>query len=142
MKINILILTMFFGFCILSGCSSDDDNTVSQKEESLNGTWDLKNLSGGFPGLDESYAPGEITWTFDTQNETIIIENNNSASTAFIFVSGTYNYSVITENNQKYLNINGDEYGGLTISPDSLIIDQDQISYGVGADGFILSFEK
>lgn len=140
MKLNALIFTLVVGAALLISCS--DDAGVIPQEANLNGTWNLKNLSGGFAGLNENYANGTITWTFNPQNQTIIIDNNQPASEPFIFESGTYNYTVTVVNNQKYLNIDSDEYGGLTISTNSLTIDQNKISWGVGADGFILSFEK
>ena len=141
MKLKALILTLLLGIGLLISCSKDDTNILPQ-EEFLNGTWNLKNLSGGFAGLNENYSGGTITWTFNSQNQTIIIDNNEPASKSFIFDSGTYNYSIIEINNQKYLNIENDEYGGLIISTNSLTIDQNEISWGVGADGFVLYFEK
>lgn len=140
MRLKTLIFILFIGIGLLNSCSDDTD--IIPKEEELNGTWNLKNLSAGFAGLDENYPDGAITWTFDPQNQTIIIDNNQPASEPFIFESGTYNYTVTVVNNQKYLNIDSDEYGGLTISTNSLTIDQNNISWGVGADGFILKFEK
>lgn len=140
MKLETLTLTLLLGIGLLIGCA-DDSNNIPQ-EELLNGTWSLKNLSGGFVGLDENYPDGTITWTFNSQNQTIIIDNNEPTSKSFIFDSGAYNYSIIEINNQKYLNIENDEYGGLTISNNSLTVDQNEISWGVGADGFILNFEK
>ena len=141
MKLQTLILTLFVGIGLLASCSKDDTNNIPQ-EELLKGTWSLKNLSGGFAGLDENYADGIITWTFNSQNQTIIIDNNEPSSKSFTFDSGTYNYSIIEISGQKYLKIENDEYGGLTIITNNLTIDQNKISSGVGADGFILKFEK
>ena len=140
MKFKNLFLTLLFGIGLLVGCT--DDTNISPQDQSLNGTWKLINLSGGFAGLNENYPSGTITWTFNSQNQTIIVDNNEPTSKSFIFDSGTYNYSIIEINNQKYLKIENDEYGGLTISTNSLTVDQNDISWGVGADGFILIFEK
>lgn len=141
MKLKTLIFTLLIGSGLLSSCS-DDANIIPQ-EENLNGTWNLKNLSEGFAGLNENYPDGAITWTFNAQNQTIIVDNNVPASEGFVFNSGTYNYSITTVNNQEYLNIDSGEFGGLSISTNNnLVIDQNVMSSGVGADGFILSFEK
>lgn len=140
MKLKALIVTLVFGIGILVGCSNE--TSIAPQKELLNGVWNLKNLSGGFAGLDENYPAGTITWTFSSQNQTIIVDNNAPASVSFIFDNGTYNYSIIEVSNQKYLNIDSYEYGGLTISTNELTIDQNKISSGVGADGFILYFEK
>ncbi len=140
MKTKILALALILGIGFL-GCSNDDSN-YSTQEELINGTWNLKNLSGGFAGIDEDYETGSIIWTFDSQNQTIIIVNNNQESTSYIFESGTYNYSLLEINNESYIEINNEEYGGITFSANNLIIDQNKISDGTGADGFILHFEK
>lgn len=141
MKLKALLLTLFLGVGLLISCTKNDTN-ILPTEELLNETWNLKNLSGGFAGLNENYSRGTITWTFNPQTQTIIINNTVPARKSFVFDSGTYDYSVIEINNQKYLKIENAEYGGLTITSDSLIIDQNQLSYGVGADGFILRFKK
>lgn len=141
MKLKTFILTLFLGIGLLISCTKDETNILPQ-EEYLNGVWNLKNLSGGFVGLNENYPTGAITWTFNAQNQTIIVNNNNQASTSFIFESGTYNYSIIEVNDQKYLQIDSEEYGGLTISANNLTVDQNEISWGFGADGFVLYFEK
>lgn len=99
-------------------------------------------MSGVFAGLDEGFSAGTITWMFNSQNQTIIVNNNDTASTKYIFDNGAYNYSIAKVSNQKYLNIDNDEYGGLTISTNTLTIDQNKISNGVGADGIILYFEN
>ena len=140
MNFKNLISILFFGLLLLTGCTEEAD--IVPQDQSLNGTWNLKNLSGGFAGINENYSNGTITWTFNSQNQNIVIVNNNEASTQFIYASGTYNYSIIEINNQKYLQIDNGEYGGLNISNNNLVIDQDIISNGVGADGFILNFEK
>ena len=141
MKLKTLIFTLLIGSRLLSPCSNDTN--INPKKENLNGPSNLKKLSAGFAGLDENYPNGAITWTFNAQNQTIIVDNNIPASEGFIFDSGTYNYSITTVNNQEYLNIDSGEFGGLSISTNNnLVIDQNVMSSGVGADGFILSFEK
>lgn len=140
MKLNSVFLTLLLGIAFFVGCT--DDIHTSPQDQSLNGTWKLINLSGGFAGLDENYPSGTITWTFNSHNQTLIIDNNQPTSKSFIFDSGTYNYSIIEMNTQKYLKIDNEEYGELTILSHELIIDQNKISNGVGADGFIMKFEK
>lgn len=141
MNVKTVILVFLLGIGLLTGCSDDTD--ITPPAPSLNGTWHLKNLSGGIAGINEHYPNGTITWNFDSRNQTIIIVNNNQSSTRIIFDSGTYNYSIIEVNKQQYLQINSEEYGGLTLSTNNLLtIDQNEISWGVGADGFVLNFEK
>lgn len=141
MRNNIVIWTWLLGLGLLISCSKNEINTSSQ-EELLKGTWILKNLSGGFAGLNENYSSGTIIWTFNAQNQTLTVYNNEPASKSFVFDSGIYNYSIIEINNQKYLNIEHSEYGGIILSANSLKVDQNETSWGVGADGFVLYFEK
>lgn len=57
---------------LLASCSSNDDNESTQPE-SLNGIWNIKNIQGGFAGIDDDYETGVITWTFN--NQTIRIDD-------------------------------------------------------------------
>lgn len=140
MNFKVFICTLLFGMGLLSGCSNKTN--VTPQEATLKGTWNLIHLSGGFAGLDEHFQNGTITWTFNTQNQTITVNNTNQASTGFTFGNGTYNYEIVEVNNQEYIHIESSEYGGLNLSTQNLIIDQNVISNSVGADGFKLSFEK
>lgn len=139
MKLKTLIITLLFGIGLIGGCSDKTD--FAPQQDLLNGTWNLKNLSVGFAGLDEDFSAETITWTFNSQNQTIIVNNNDTAaSTKCFFDNGTYNYSIAKVSNQKYLNIDNDEYGGLTILTNTLTIDQNKISNGIGSRWFYSVF--
>ncbi len=47
-----------------------------------------------------------------------------------------------TDETNKFLIINDNEYGGLIVNDTELIINQNITSSGSGADGFIYSFQK
>ena len=85
MKLKLIILTLFLGVGLLIYCSKEDKN-ISSTEALLNGTWNLKNLSGGFAGLNENYSIGTITWAFNVQNKTIIVNNNVPESKKYILI--------------------------------------------------------
>src|SRR5690554_5794038 len=140
MKSKTLIITLLFGIGLIVGCSDKTD--ITPQQDLLNGTWNLKKLTGGFAGIDINYSEGAKTWTFNAQNQTILVNNNDTASTNYIYDNGTYHYSITEIKNQKYLNIENDEYGEFTVSTNTLTIDQNKISNGVRDDGFILYFEK
>jgi len=138
MKIGRLSLLMILGLVVFTNCNNDDD---SNQEETLNGIWNVKNISGGISGIDDDYDNGIITWTFN--NQVLTIENNESQGNIYSgFESGTYNYSTNEVNGINYITINNAEYGGYTLSINNLTINQNETSSGSGADFFILQFER
>jgi len=138
MKIGRLILLMILGLVVFTNCNNDDD---SNQEETLNGIWNVKNISGGISGIDDDYDNGIITWTFN--NQVLTIKNNESQGNIYSgFESGTYNYSTNEVNGINYITINNAEYGGYTLSINNLTINQNETSSGSGADFFMLQFER
>jgi hypothetical protein len=138
MKIVKLSLLMILSLVFFTSCNNDDD---SNQMEILNGIWNVKNISGGFAGIDDDYDTGIITWTFN--NQILTIENNESQGNIYSgFESGTYYYSTNEINGNNYIIINNAEYGGFTLSVNNLTINQNETSSGSGADGFMLQFER
>ncbi len=140
MKIRLLIILLTFGVFVFTSCNNDDD---ASPLEPLNGTWNLKNIVGGFAGIDDDYETGMVTWTFYTQNSTLQVENNTNQETIYSgFETGNYSYTSVQNNGNEYILINDEEYGGYLIDVDGLVINQNEIQDGVGSDGFILKFER
>jgi len=138
MKIVKLSLLMILSLVNFTSCNNDDN---SNQMEILNGIWNVKNISGGFAGINDDYDTGIITWTFN--NQILTIENNESQGNVYSGLeSGTYNYSTNEINGNNYIIINNAEYGGFTLSVNNLTINQNETSSGSGADAFILQFEK
>ncbi len=138
MKIRKLCLLIILSLVFFTNCNNDDD---SNQAETLNGIWNVKNISGGIAGINDDYDIGMITWEFD--NQVLTIENNESQGNIYSgFESGTYNYSINEINGNNYIILNNDEFGGYTLSVNNLTINQNETSSGSGADGFILQFER
>ena len=138
MKIGKLSLLMILSLIVFTNCNNDDD---SNQTETLNGIWNVKNISGGIAGIDDDYGTGIITWTFN--NQVLTIENNESQGNIYSgFESGTYNYSINEINGVNFITINNAEYGSYTLSINNLTINQNETTNGSGADGFILQFER
>ena len=138
MKIGKLSLLMILGIVLFTNCNNDDDSTES---ESIIGTWNVKNISGGIAGIEDEYETGTITWAFN--NEILTVENNDTQGNIYSgFESGTYSYSATEINGINYIIIDNAEYGGYTLSNDDLTINQNETTSGSGADGFILQLEK
>ena len=86
---------------ILAGCSSDDkiesfEDNFSEgviSAESIIGTWQLMNYSGGFSGESVDVNPGEITFTFTKNGKVNVI---NKGGEHFPFPTGTFNYAFVT----------------------------------------------
>ena len=126
----------FFIICITLlcfSCSNDDDsNSIS-----LHQTWTLRQVSGGLAGINDTFEQGIITWSFNETDGTVLVKNNNTDNTLTdILETGTYPYSTSLENGAIKLTIDGSNYGYISLTENTLSID-DQ-----AADGFLISFEK
>lgn len=145
MKMIIMTLLLILGGIVVTSCNNDDD---SIQETPINGTWNLKNSSGGITGIDQDYENGKIIWTFNNQDSLLNIANNSIQDTGNqIFVnsglkSGEYPYSIVKTNGNEYILINTAEYGKIIISGNNLSINQNEHQSGSGNDGFLLQFEK
>ena len=134
-----LILFILSVFTLLVSCSSND----GIENDPIDGLWDVHNISGGFAGINDDYMRGAIIWSFDTQTSNLTITNNNTANTIYDgFESGKYPYSILRTDKMLYLQINGQEFGGVIISQNELVINQNITSTGSGADGFVILLKK
>jgi hypothetical protein len=110
-------------------------------EITLNGNWNMKNVSGGLMGLNLDYNPGEVIWNFNTSTNELLVTNNilttGPKSIYARFQSGTYNYFTIANNSMEQLYVDSALIGVITIGPSTLNLDD-----GVAADGFMTVFEK
>ncbi len=130
-----LMLYVFSTVLLLVGCNTSDDTG----KDPINGVWDLRNISGGFAGINDDYPPGIITWSFSKKNSVLTVINNNGTNTIYDgFESGKYPYSILQIDKVLYLEIDGNEFGGLVISQNELVIDQNICVSGNGVDGFVL----
>ncbi len=122
MKSYFAIITLLI-FVLLS-CNKDN------KEENLEGKWNLVNATGGIAGFNINYPKGQIIWIFD--DGTLSIDNKYAGQLNFSFPSGNYRYFEINPSNLTTLYINDQQFGDIKISNDSLIIDQSSFI----SDGF------
>ncbi|HLS30136.1 MAG TPA: hypothetical protein VK021_04720 [Flavobacteriaceae bacterium] len=136
MKPTILFLCLIL---TLTSCSSDDNPIQINDPKSLEGSWTMVNIFGGFAGIDDNYEPGEIIWTFDQEDQMLMVDNSvgTDAPITSGLNSGTYDYHIETEEEIDYLFIDGYNSGKYSIDSDTLIIDDNP-----GADGFRYTFEK
>lgn len=137
MRTTVLILLLAFcGFA--TSCDNDDDNGPEQ-EITIGGTWDLKNISGGFAGIDANFQDDAIEWTFNEETSVLTINNThpNDETVYDGLESGTYTYELSTVDGEHEIYIEDVFFGVYTLSATELIIDQD-----VGADGYLFSFER
>jgi hypothetical protein len=126
-------------FTLLVGCSSSD----SSEKDPIDGIWDVHNISGGFAGINDDYPQGTIIWSFDAQTSNLTITNNNTNNTIYDgFESGEYPYTILHIDKTLYLQVNGQEFGGVVISQNELVINQNITSTGSGADGFVILLKK
>lgn len=129
-KATFILISIF----LISSCTSDNNMIITEK-------FNLINVSGGFAGVNENFNEGEIIWTFNTQNETLTIEKN--IQNAFSGLGeGNYSYSFKNIEEKRYFYLNNTEIGSVTNEVDRMIINENELSTGIGADGFIFQLEK
>lgn len=149
MKIRILTLILISSAVFFTNCNSDDDSTQT---ETLIGNWNLKNVSGGFSGVDVDYENGIVIWQFVPDTKNLIVTSsviNNEPQRVYLpLQSGNYNYTITESNGKTFIQIEGfgifnnGEYGRYEINNDGeLIIDQGEGSEASANDVFILLFD-
>ncbi|WP_190808809.1 hypothetical protein [Flagellimonas sp. S3867] len=123
----------------LTRCSNNDDD---MKTDIISGTWSISNISGGFAGINDDYASGIITWTFSATTSKLQVVNNNGLAGIIYdgLPTGTYDYTILGTEKESFLSINGQEFAGIIVSEGQLVLDQNKMSSGSGADGFVLRF--
>jgi len=133
-----LLVWLIIGVGFLSACKNDD---LSPKKASINGIWNLKNVSGGFVGVDIDYTEGQVIWNFNPTNTTLIVEKNIVTTGPESIYSGldngTYSYEIKTNGDTQTLYIDAIEHGLLMITDSTLSIDN-----GIASDGFITLYER
>lgn len=138
MKIGKLSLLMVLVITLFASCNINDNSTQT---ETLNGNWNLKNVSGGLQGINIDYSEGEVEWNFNLENNTLTIENNIiTTGPKDIYAgldSGTYNIEIKQNGNTEILFINDTERGVIILLNSNLKIDD-----GIAADGFITEFQR
>ncbi len=149
MKIGKLTLIMIFGIVFFASCNNDDE---SNQVETLSGIWNLKNISGGFPGVDVDYENAIVTWEFVPENQKLIVNNsviNTGPQSVYLPVqNGNYNYIITESNGKTFIQIEGyeihtnNEYGRYEINNSGeLIIDQGEGINSSASDVFKLLFD-
>ncbi|MFT3794226.1 hypothetical protein [Flavobacterium sp.] len=98
---TVKLLTLALSLVLLS-CSDNDDKEPTQQivtpqpTASINGTWHLVNVNGGFGGTSDDFPVGMITWEFNQAQQTVTVVNNNTDPQAQdILPSGTYDYDFV-----------------------------------------------
>lgn len=147
MRITLLLIQSCLCLTLFTRCSEE-----TTTRPSLHEAYALRNVSGGFAGVDVDYENGAVTWAFDTDRHELVVSsliiNNGPQSVYLPLQSGTYQYSTTQSNGKTYLQIEGHQiydngdYGRYILNADgSLVIDQGEGSNGTAADLFTLYFE-
>lgn len=136
---KIILIFFFTGISSLFiNCNKNDDNTP---QHPINGSWNLKNVSGGIVGLDLNYDTNEVVWVFNEKTNTLEVQNNiTTTGPKSIYAglaTGTYSYEIKIKNKEEELYINNNKQGVLKIANETLSIDE-----GVIADGFLFRYSK
>lgn len=120
---KILYLLPLALLALCTGCSQDDDTT--DFEQPFNTTYWLTEGTGSIMGGSYSYDFGMITWSFNAEEHTVTIHNNNDDPMAYDGPdTGIYPYSIVDSELpsmcEKVLVIDGVDYGCFTVTENGL----------------------
>lgn len=136
MKVKLLSVLILFVLQLGSCC--DDTDEIQTQNNTINGIWYLKNVSGGFVGINIDYLYGDVKWVFNPNGILIVQNNITTSGPESIYAgleSGTYSYRVVQNGNIQTLLIENVEKGNITIKNNTLKIDE-----CVTSDGFLMEF--
>ncbi|MBK8517682.1 MAG: hypothetical protein IPL55_15785 [Saprospiraceae bacterium] len=128
MKFYITILGMIF--LTLIACHKDEESN------GLQGSWSMINATGGIAGFNQNYPKGQIVWKFDDGD--LAITNNYNGQLNFSYLTGNHHYFEIIPAKQTVLYIDEHQFGDISISNDTLVIDQSSSI----SDGFLFTFVR
>lgn len=116
-------------------CNNDDD-CPSNNNPTINETWSLINVSGGFAGVDQDFEVGIISWTFDNETQELTILNTNTDAVFDGYPSGVYDFEMITTEDSSTIVIDDSINLDINIlTSNQLVLDE-----GIASDGFLYSF--
>ncbi|WP_299221789.1 hypothetical protein [uncultured Aquimarina sp.] len=120
---------------ILISCSNDDD-TIN-RSDSLQGEWNLVNVTGGFAGIDQDFERGTIIWNFNESTNMVTVTNTSTITGVYDgFPSGVYSYSIVAPADIDELVVNDINLGTFTVSSTNFQVTQQF------RDGFEIRFER
>ncbi len=133
--------TTFYVFVLtllMVSCSNNDDEQQNSNP-TLDGSWSLVNVSGGFAGIDYDFEVGLITWVFNQGDLELTVTNTNTTNVIYDGLpSGVYDYEVLTPTGEDTsVIINTFNYTITTLSSSQLVLNE-----GIAFDGFLLTFSK
>ncbi|PLX15124.1 MAG: hypothetical protein C0599_17275 [Salinivirgaceae bacterium] len=138
MKNFLLPLLLISALVLSTSCKKDDDETTER--DPISGNWNLKNVSGGFGGVDIDYTPGEVIWNFNLNTNILTVQKNiepTDPSSSYVGLeSGTYPFEIEENEETKTLFVNGEDKGFITLLDDVLQLNEGYI------DGFMRTFER
>ncbi|WP_299548426.1 hypothetical protein [Seonamhaeicola sp.] len=142
MKRKILILATIF--LTITSCNLSDDGNNEPTVITLY-HWNLINVSGGLAGVDNDFEVGDIVWNYDQFTNKLYVENLNPDDMIEDGLdTGTYDFLIFDVATNLFTVLDGNEFGEIYNSETDntiLIIDQNSLSTGAGADGFIFTFK-
>ncbi|SDE25353.1 hypothetical protein SAMN05421636_104118 [Pricia antarctica] len=134
MKIAVWTLLVVLGFALMASCE-DDDNDLPQ-EKTINGTWNLVNVHGGFGSVNINYSKRDIKWIFNQADSTLSVQNNIGNDNAFVLHSGYYNFNLEPSGETQILFVDND-YRMIILSMDNNLILTENAN-----DGFTAEFTR
>jgi hypothetical protein len=149
MNMKLIMNTTLFCMLLMAACDKNQDNEGSATlltgayASAMEGNWNVSNVSGGFAGINDDFESGLIRWNFDSGSLELHIVNNETSESLYDgYPTGTYGYSILEQEEEAYLFIEGQEFANISLSGGKLALDGNIRSEGSGADFFILTLQR
>lgn len=132
MKKNILTLFLFIAIGFFASCGNDSDDLPQEK--TINGTWNLKNVRGGFASTNVNYSKGDIKWIFNQADSTLSVQNKIGNDNSFMLLSGSYTFNIEQNGETQILFVDNGDYRIIILSMDINLIVTDGMNDGFTAE--------
>jgi hypothetical protein len=117
---------------LLPSCRSDDNDLFDEK--TINGTWYLKNLRGGYAPSSHDYFKGSVVWTFNQIDSTLLVENKIGNEHAFLLHSGSYKFLIEENEETRIIVVEDADYSIQVRSVDRDLFLFDGLTHGYTAE--------
>jgi len=130
MKYTVFLLA----FALFNTCSKTENSKI--EIDPIDGSWHLISYNAG-RALFAQLEPGEVTWTFSSEEQVINVENNAAIRNEFLPLSGKYHF----DRKVNTISIDDENFRIPTRTLDILIEDRSlTLSNNPEADGPLLTF--
>ncbi|WP_040280632.1 hypothetical protein [Psychroserpens damuponensis] len=134
-----IVLLLVLALAVFTFSCGSDDDVLNINEPTLEGSWSLVNVFGGFAGIDDDYENGIIVWDFNLETQQVTVTNTNMEVVIFDGLpTGVYDFEVLITEEDRILVIDFFSFNLSVLTAHEFILDQGAYTN----DGFQLTFNR